>query len=131
MPPRPALAAAALVALALAGASAAGAAPSAPAPPAAVRAAKLHVVARHHLAGLKDVFSLRSRRDPSWALVDGFYSKPKLRQGPGLWATWLHLAGGRWLVAYSGIGPRAIGPPARLRVPCDIRPAFSEPSCQT
>lgn len=107
----------------------AAAAQRGPAPAAAVAEAKRHVVARHGIGGLKDVHSLRSRRDPRWALVDGFYTRPKRASGPGLWAVWLRLGGGRWAVRYSGLDGKAVQPPARIGVPCDIQPAFSEPLC--
>jgi len=103
---------------------AAGAA-SAPAPTSAVRVAKQHVVARLHISGLSGTFSLRSRRDPRWALVDGFYAKP----GRGLWAAWLRLRDGRWRVVYAGLNTRASKPPRSAGVPCDLWPSFSEPSC--
>jgi hypothetical protein len=120
-------------ALLLAGVAAALAVPAAsamPAPAAALRVAKAHVVAGYRIGALQSVVSLRSVRDPRWALVDGYYGKPKRSSGPGLWAVWLRLSAGRWVVRYSGLDARAIRPPARLKVPCDLRPAFAEPSCR-
>ena len=58
---------------------------------------------------------LRSRVDSSWALVDG-------NDGSKLWAVWLR--DGKVEVASSDA--REFDPPS---VPCDVRPAFSEPSC--
>jgi hypothetical protein len=101
----------------------------APAPPAARAVAKAHVVARFHISGFRDLFSVRSRRAPSWVLVGGFYTRPKPAQGAGIWAVWLRFQNGRWVIRYAGINRRAVDPPAALRVPCDIQPAFSEPSC--
>lgn len=101
----------------------------APAPPTAVRIAKVHVTKRFHIAGFRDVFSVRSRRAPAWVLVGGFYARPKPAQGAGTWAVWLRFRGGRWIVRYAGINRRGVDPPAAVGVPCDIRPAFSEPSC--
>lgn len=100
---------------------------AAPAPKQAVQVAKQEVVARWHLGGLSSAIGIRSKIDPRWALVDGFYKRP--RPG-GLWAVWLQLKEGRWRVAYAGIDERAVEPPGRLKVPCDIQPAFSEPLCQ-
>jgi hypothetical protein len=101
----------------------------APAPPAVVTMARAHVTKRFHIAGFRDVFSVRSRRAPSWVLVGGFYTRPKPAQGAGIWAVWLRYRGGRWIIRYAGINRRAVDPPVRIGVPCDIQPAFSEPSC--
>ncbi len=98
----------------------------APAPSVAVTAAERYVSVRYRLAGLEDTFTLRSRRDPRWVLAEGAYARP--RSG-GLWAAWLRRAGGRWRVVYAGANRGGLEPPAGLRVPCDIRPAFSEPAC--
>lgn len=106
--------------------SPAGGGDSARAPAGAVRVAKQHVTARLRVSGLTSVFSLRSRRDPRWALVNGFYQRPRPR---GMWAVWVRLRAGRWTVAYAGLRARAVNPPKSANVPCDIRPAFSEPSC--
>lgn len=118
-----------LVAAAVAGALAVPAAFAKPAPPAAVSVAKAHVVAKYGLGGLKSVVSLRSVRDSRWALVDGFYGKPRRASGSGLWAVWLKQSSGRWVVRYSGLDGKAIRPPVRLKVPCDLQPAFSQPYC--
>jgi hypothetical protein len=101
----------------------------APAPPAARAVAKAHVVARFHISGFRDLFSLRSRRASEWVLVGGFYTRPKTVHPPGMWAVWLRFQGGRWTVRHAGLNRRAIDPPVRIGVPCDIQPAFSEPSC--
>lgn len=98
-------------------------------PPAVVSTAKAYVVAKYGIGGLKDVHSLRSRKDPRWALVDGFYTTPKRAAGPGIWAVWLQLSGGRWVVRYAGIDRKASQPPIKYLVPCDIQPTFSEPFC--
>ncbi len=110
-------------------APAASAAPAAPAPLEALATAELYVVKHLKIGGLKDTHSLRSRRNRSWALVDGFYTKPKRASGPGIWAVWLQLRKGGWVVRYAGIDRKATQPPARLGAPCDIQPAFSEPFC--
>jgi hypothetical protein len=63
-------------------------------------------------------FSLRSARNRSWALVTG--------GGVRQWAAWVHRTGrGAWKVRY--FRTRNFEP--GRRVPCDIRPAFSEPLC--
>jgi hypothetical protein len=62
-----------------------------------------------------EVRLLRSKRDPSWALAAG--------AGPNnLWAIWLRDGE----VEVSATDAAGFDPPA---VPCDVRPAFSEPSC--
>jgi hypothetical protein len=101
----------------------------APAPPAARNVAKTHVVKTFHVSGFRDIFSVRSRRAPSWVLVVGFYTRPKPAHPPGMWAVWLRFRNGRWIVRYAGLNRRAIDPPVRIGAPCDIQPAFSEPSC--
>lgn len=107
-------------------------APAADAKPAstpAVRVATAHVSSRHGIGGLRDIVSLQSRVDPRWALVDGYYSRPRRSTGPGPWAVWLFRTSAGWTVRWSGIDGRAFRPPARLKVPCDIQPAFSQPYC--
>jgi hypothetical protein len=83
-----------------------------------------HVSKRLHLTGVSGVVTLRSRVDRRWTLVDGYYRKPG--KG-GLWALWLKQRSGRWVVVYGGTNDRADAPAGK--VPCDIWPAFSEPSC--
>ena len=100
-----------------------------PAPAAAVTAAKSHVLAKYGIGGLQSVVSLQSRRDTRWALVDGYYGKPRRASGPGMWAVWLFRSPAGWVVRYSGLNGKALRPPARLNVPCDIQPAFSQPYC--
>ena len=102
-----------------------GVADPAPAPDPAVRAAE-GAAARHRIGELEETFGLRSRRDPRWALVGGFYARPA---PGGMWAAWLRLERGRWRLVYAGRDRRAIEPPRRASVPCDVRPAFAEPSC--
>ena len=58
---------------------------------------------------------LRSDRDPRWALVSG-------GDGRELWAVWLRDGE----IAVAARDPEHFDPRA---VPCDLRPAFSEPSC--
>lgn len=68
----------------------------------------------------RSTFSLRSQRRRSWALVTGG------GHGVRIWAAWVQRTPrGRWRVRYFR---RRDFSPGR-RVPCDIRPAFSEPSC--
>lgn len=104
---------------------------AAPAPQPAVVVAKRHVAERWGLGGFRDVFSVRSERNPRWALVNGFYALPKRPGGPRPWAVWLRLRDttwrGAWRVMYAGKDAKAAEPGGP--VPCDIRPAFSEPSC--
>jgi hypothetical protein len=98
------------------------AAPAAKAPRDAIRAAELRAQAVFDTPERpRSDFSLRSRRDRAWALVTG--------AGSGqfrLWAAWVQRTRrGTWKVRYFR---RRDFEPGR-RVPCDIRPAFSEPSC--
>jgi hypothetical protein len=118
-----ALAAAVWVAI-TAGASSAKKPPSAPAK--AVTTATRYVTGRYGLTSISGVGSMRSRCRNAWALVSGFYRK--LGTG-GTWAGWLRLEDGYWIVKYAGLDAQGLVPPASLRVPCDIRPAFSEPAC--
>lgn len=118
--------AAALAAAALAGCGD-GATISAPTTPAssvpavavpaatAERVARAYVRRRYRLPATGRVTVLRSRRDPRWILVDG-------GSGRRLWAVWLR---GQDVVV-AAAHPRRMNP---SRVPCDLRPAFSEPSC--
>jgi hypothetical protein len=87
--------------------------------------AEHHIVARFRISNLHGVFALRSKRNPRFALVSGHYRRPARR--PDLWVVYLRVRGARWRVLYSGIGFRAVRP--KVRVPCDIWPPFSEPSC--
>lgn len=92
---------------------------AAKAPSAAVKAAERRATSVFDAPRrLRSDFSLRSRRSRSWALVTGFAARP--------WAAWVHRRKGHWRVRY--VRTRGSYMPSR-RVPCDIRPAFSEPSC--
>jgi hypothetical protein len=93
---------------------------------AAIRVAKGHVIKRFGIGRLHSVQGLRSKRNRTWAAVNGYYRKPK-RQ-PNLWVVYLRVRDGRWRITYSGIGRRAIEPKVP-GVPCDVWPPFSEPSC--
>lgn len=94
---------------------------AAKAPRGAVRAAERHAQTALDLPQRpRSEYSLRSKRKPSWALVTG-------RGSDGLWAAWVQRTSrGRWKVRY--FRTRGTFMPGR-RVPCDIKPAFSEPSC--
>jgi hypothetical protein len=92
----------------------------------AIRVAKAHITTRFEITGLHSMQGLRSKRNRTWAAVNGYYRKP--RRQPNFWVVYLRLRDGRWRVTYSGIGGRAIEPNVR-GVPCDIWPPFSEPSC--
>ena len=122
-----------LAVLSLAGLFASALAPNVPAATeetptlaAAVRIAKAHVGARFRIRGLYSVRRFGSKRNRTWAVVNGYYRRPQ-RQ-PNLWVVYLRVRDGRWRVTYSGIGRRAIEPRVP-GVPCDIWPPFSEPSC--
>ena len=113
----------ALITAALGGAPAATAAT---APPAAVKIATSAARARFHTTHIRDVFSLRSRRDAGWVLVDGF-ATPRNR----LWAAWLHGdTTGHWALRYfDTTAPFQPQSTRNGRVPCDVYPAFSEARC--
>ncbi len=93
------------------------------APRAAVAAALGRAV--HHYADptkLRVTHTLRSEADPAWSLVTGAYGRR------GLWAAWTRrTAASSHRVAV--FRTRNFDPGGRA--PCDIRPAFSEPSCPT
>jgi len=71
-------------------------------------------------------FSLLSRRDPRWALVDGTATRRNR-----LWAAWLHDNGnGKWELRYfDTTAPFQPQSSRNGRVPCDLYPAFSEALC--
>ena len=95
-------------------------------PSAAVKIATATARARFHTTRIVSVFSLRSRRDSRWALVDGFATA---RDRP--WAAWLHRDTNRWTLRYFDTrAPFQPGSNKHGRVPCDLYPAFSEPSCR-
>ena len=108
----------ALTLLALLGMAAPAAAETAPR--AAKRAAKQRAVAHFGSStGIKITFSIRSERNRRWALVDGTKSERRL------WAAWVRRSdSGRWVVRV--FRTHRFDPAG---VPCDITPAFSEPSC--
>ena len=82
---------------------------------AAERIARRHVRKELGLEVRGEVKVLRSERDPRWVLVDG-------GDGRELWAVWLR--DGQVVLAADEVA--AFDPP---QVPCDLRPAFSEPRC--
>ncbi len=63
----------------------------------------------------EDVTLVRSRRKPRWAIASGTYGRTP-------WVVWLR--DGK--VALGATDADRFNP---IAVPCDIRPAFSEPSC--
>ena len=75
-----------------------------------------------HLRGLKEMSGFRSRLQPTWFVVGGFYSIP--RPG-GAVAVWLRQTARGWKVAGVARG-RAVLQPKR-GVPCDLAYAFVEP----
>lgn len=91
----------------------------------AVVVAKTYVTERFRISGFYSVRAKRSKRNPRYALVTGYYRRPQ-RQ-PNLWVVYLRVREGRWRIHYAGVGARAIEP--KIRVPCDIWPPFSEPAC--
>ena len=99
---------------------------AAKAPPMAVKVAVTAAQARFHTTHIHADFSLLSRRDRRWALVDGFATARNR-----LWAAWLHNDGAsRWTLRYfDTTAPFEPGSTAHGRVPCDLYPAFSEPAC--
>ena len=99
---------------------------AAKAPPVAVKVAVTAAQARFHTTHIHADFSLHSRRDPRWALVDGTATARNR-----LWAAWLHNDGAnRWTLRYfDTTAPFQPGSTAHGRVPCDLYPAFSEPAC--
>ena len=64
---------------------------------------------------------LQSTRDPTWALVSGS------RAARGVWAVWLRADGNHWRPEHAVFDGRGDTTPGR--VPCDIKPPFSEPEC--
>jgi len=102
------------------------AASAATAPPTAVKVAVSAAQAHFHTTHIHADFSLLSRRDRRWALVDGFATARNR-----LWAAWLHNDGAsRWTLRYFDTrAPFEPGSTAHGRVPCDLYPAFSEPVC--
>jgi hypothetical protein len=96
------------------------------APAKAVLTATRYVTGRYGLSFLSRVASRRSKRNPDWVLVTGFYRKGARR---GTWAVWERFVDGYWIVKHAGLDEDGIDPPRTVRVPCDIRPAFSEPAC--
>ena len=107
---------------------AASTAPKAPAallvPPRVLRLAERFARSHLHLARLSSVESVRSRRDPRWALVDGLSRQSRHSSA---FALWLHDRSGRWAVAKTARGD-AVGRP-RSGVPCDLARAFSHAPC--
>jgi len=93
---------------------------------AAKAVAKAHVAKRFGIGGLS-AQAFRSRRDPSFALVDGYYKRPTVKNAPNTWAVYLRARGGAWRVVFAGIASHTT--PTKAAVPCDIWPPFSEPAC--
>ncbi|HZE04668.1 MAG TPA: hypothetical protein VE127_05550 [Solirubrobacteraceae bacterium] len=114
-------------ALALSATTAADGAVTAPAAPSsAVRVAVRVAQAHFRTTNVHATFSLRSRINPRWALVDG-HATSRAR----LWAAWVHAdARGRWQLRYfDTTAPFQPQSTTHGRVPCDLYPAFSEPRC--
>ena len=99
---------------------------AAKAPPMAVKVAVTAAQTRFHTTHIHADFTLLSRRDRRWALVDGFASARNR-----LWAAWLHNdRANRWTLRYFDTSaPFEPGSTSHGRVPCDLYPAFSEPAC--
>lgn len=96
------------------------------APPKAVVAATRYASGRLGLGGLSGVRGRSGRRKQDWALVTGSYRWPG---SGGKWAVWLKLVDGYWLVQHASRDAVGHSPPAALKVPCDLRPAFAAPAC--
>jgi hypothetical protein len=96
------------------------------APPTAVQLALSTARAQFHTQHVDADFSLLSRRDPRWALVDGTATSRNR-----LWATWLHGdSKGNWQLRYfDTTAPFQPQSTKHGRVPCDLYPAFSEALC--
>ena len=99
------------------------------APRVAVDVAKKRASRHYGGARVNATFSLRSSRDRRWALVDGRRSG-----GRTIWAVWVRKdSRGTWRAIYfTDRAHRGAYQPRREdrgRVPCDITPAYSEPSC--
>lgn len=99
---------------------------AASAPRPAVQAAVSRARAQFNTQDVHADFSLVSRRDPRWILIDGRATKKDR-----LWAAWLHDDGrGRWSIRYfDTTAPFQPQSSTHGRVPCDLYPAFSEPLC--
>jgi len=99
---------------------------AAKAPPMAVKVAVTAAQTRFHTTHIHADFTLLSRRDRRWALVDGFATARNR-----LWAAWLHNdRANRWTLRYFDTSaPFEPGSTSHGRVPCDLYPAFSEPAC--
>ena len=69
----------------------------------------------------RDTQVLHSARDPDWAVALGASGRR------GLWAVWLRAAEGRWQPRH--IMRNGKGETRPAEVPCDIKPAYSEPDC--
>lgn len=109
------------VALACVGSAAATTAPSK-----AIQLAVSSARTQFHTGHVHATFSLLSRRDRSWALVDGTATARHR-----LWAAWLRRGGnGTWQLRYfDTTAPFQPQSTRHGRVPCDLYPAFSEPLC--
>ena len=96
------------------------------APGQAVRSAVAAARLQLHTGVVHADFTVVSRRDRSWALVDGTAT---IRHR--LWAAWLHRdRDSRWRVRYlDTTAPFQPQSASRGRVPCDLYPAFSEARC--
>jgi hypothetical protein len=96
------------------------------APGQAVRNAVIAARAQFHTTVVDAEFSVVSRRDRSWALVDGTATTRHR-----LWAAWLHRDQARtWRLRYfDTTAPFQPQSTRRGRVPCDLYPAFSEARC--
>jgi len=96
------------------------------APVQAVRTAMIAARSHFHTSVVDAEFGVVSRRDRSWALVDGTATTRHR-----LWAGWLHRDQGRtWQLRYfDTTAPFQPQSSRRGRVPCDLYPAFSEARC--
>src|SRR5262249_6255742 len=76
------------------------------------------------LGGLKQLSSFRSRLNPRWFVVDGFYSIP--RPG-GAVAVWLRQTPEGW--KFAGVARGRAVLQRKRGVPCDLAYAFVERGC--
>jgi hypothetical protein len=91
-------------------------------------------LARDRARQLSDVTEVRvltrqrSMRDASWSLVAGSVDM-RASNEPTPFAAWLKLLRGRWVVYYLGVEAHALRPVPARPVPCDIRSASEEQTC--
>ena len=94
-------------------------------PTPAVKRAVFYLEATLHLAGLRELRSVRSRRNPRWYVVDGFYRRPG---AGGAIAVWLQQTAHG--LAVRGVARGRAVKRARAGVPCDLAYALDTSRCR-